>query len=301
VLAHYWQLLAFAGVALGAWAVHALRVERLVRRRTAELATVNADLRREIDRRRLAEEKEALHRRELDHAARLSIVGEMASGIAHELNQPLAAITNYADGCEFRLQAEPVDTAALAEGTRLIRQQADRAARVIRRMRAFVRKREPVLAPVDPGEVVTESVELFEGPARRMGVRIETTIAPGLPALHGDRIRLQQVLLNLLQNAADASLAVGAWPWVVAIEVRPEGEDVVISVADRGTGMTEEVRERLFEPFFTTKPEGLGLGLALCRSIVEEHRGTLQALSNPGGGTVMRLHLPSGDLAGAAA
>jgi two-component system sensor histidine kinase TtrS len=307
VLARYWQLLAVLGVALGAWAVHGLRVERLVRRRTAELATVNADLRREIEHRRRVEEQEALHRKELDHAARLSILGEMAGGMAHELNQPLAAIANYADGCELRLKASPVDTTALMQGTRLIRQQAERAAQVIQRMRAFVRKREPVQAAIDPGEVVAETVELFEGQARRMGVRVETSPAPAgpepaLPAVIGDRIQLQQVLLNLLQNAADASVGHGAGPWIVRVGTRAEEGGVAVTVADQGTGMTEEVRARLFEPFFTTKPSGLGLGLALCHSIVEEHRGRLQASPGPGGGTVMRLWLPRAtQTAGAAA
>ncbi|WP_296523347.1 PhnD/SsuA/transferrin family substrate-binding protein [Rhodoplanes sp.] len=301
VLARYWQLLAVLGIALGAWAVHVLRVERLVRRRTAELATVNGDLRHEIERRRRVEEQEALHRKELDHAARLSILGEMAGGMAHELNQPLAAIANYADGCELRLKASPVDTTALMQGTRLIRQQAERAAQVIQRMRAFVRKREPTQAVIDAGEVVAEAVELFEGLARRTGVRIETVVVPALPAVMGDRIQLQQVLLNLLQNAVDASAGHGAGPWTVRVEARSEEGGVAITVADQGAGMTEEVRARLFEPFFTTKPDGLGLGLALCHSIVEEHRGRLQASLGAGGGTVMRLWLPRATAAEGAA
>ncbi|MDC7787281.1 PhnD/SsuA/transferrin family substrate-binding protein [Rhodoplanes sp. TEM] len=293
LLARYWQVLALAGIALGAWAVHALRVERLVRRRTAELATVNADLVREIEHRRRVEEQEALHRKELDHAARLSILGEMAGGMAHELNQPLAAIANYADGCELRLRTTPVDTGALVHATKLIRQQAERAAQVIQRMRAFVRKREPVHAPVDLDEVVTEALEFFEGPGRRAGVTIETALAGALPPVCGDRIQLQQVILNLLQNAADASVGRGAGPWPVRVETLACEGGACVAVADRGEGMSEEVKARLFEPFFTTKPAGLGLGLALCHSIVEEHRGRLQAVDNPGGGTVMRLWLPA--------
>lgn len=293
LLARYWQLLALFGIALGAWAVHALRVERLVRRRTAELAAVNADLRREIEHRHRIEEQEALHRKELDHAARLSILGEMAGGMAHELNQPLAAIANYADGCELRLRTSTPDTGALLHATKLIRQQAERAAQVIQRMRAFVRKREPVHAALDLGEAVAEALELFEGPARRAGLVIETAFAKNLPAVMGDRIQLQQVILNLLQNAADASAAGIPGPWTVRVETSVCDGGVCVAVADRGEGMSADVKARLFEPFFTTKPAGLGLGLSLCHSIVEQHRGRLQAADNPGGGTVMRLWLPA--------
>ncbi|MBI5110784.1 MAG: PhnD/SsuA/transferrin family substrate-binding protein [Rhodovulum sp.] len=291
LLARYWQVFAVLGIALGAWGVHVLRVERLVRRRTAELATVNIDLRREIEQRRRAEEREAQHRRELDHAARLSILGEMAGGMAHELNQPLAAIANYADGCELRLKTAPVDTAALIGATRRIRQQADRAAQVVQRMRAFLRKREPVHAPLDLAEVAGEALELFEGPARRAGVAVETVFAAGLPAVLGDRIQLQQVLLNLMQNAVDASAGMPAA--TLRVETAAHDGGACVAVVDRGSGMPADVKARLFEPFFTTKPTGLGLGLALCRSIVEEHRGRLEAADNPGGGTVMRLWLPA--------
>ncbi|RAI37235.1 hypothetical protein CH338_16470 [Rhodoplanes elegans] len=297
LLARYWQVLAIFGIALGAWAVHALRVERLVRRRTAELATVNADLVREIDHRRRIEEQEALHRKELDHAARLSILGEMAGGMAHELNQPLAAIANYADGCELRLRqasaGTPVDTGALVQATKLIRQQAERAAQVIQRMRAFVRKREPVHMALDLNEVVTEALEFFQGPARRSGIVLETAPAKNLPLVCGDRIQLQQVILNLLQNAADASICRGAGPWTVRVETLACDGGACVAVMDRGEGMSADVKARLFEPFFTTKPAGLGLGLALCHSIVEEHRGRLHAVDRDGSGTVMRLWLPA--------
>ena len=164
MLAH-WQWIAGLLAALGAWILHVARVERLVRRRTAELATANEGMRREMSARREAEEREALNRRELDHAARLSLLGEMAGGLAHELNQPLAAITNYADGCELRLSGGVVDRDALSEGIERIRQQAQRAAQVIRRMRNFVKKREPTQGALELNEVVRETLELFEGPA----------------------------------------------------------------------------------------------------------------------------------------
>jgi two-component system, LuxR family, sensor histidine kinase TtrS len=291
--ARYWHWLAAIAAGFLAWLWHVLRVERLVRRRTLELAAVNADLREEIAKRRHVEEQEALHRKELDHAARLSTLGEMAGGLAHELNQPLAAIANYADGCELRLRGGEVDRAGLVEATRLIRQQADRAAQVIQRMRAFVRKREPVHAPLDVNEFVQETIEFFEGLARRSGVVIDVSYAADLPIVQGDRVQLQQVVLNLLQNASDAMT--DNEPRMRRVEVATGGcaTGVCITVADRGTGMSADVKARLFEPFFTTKPNGLGIGLALCRSIIDEHGGRLEVDDTPGGGTLMRLSLPA--------
>lgn len=293
MLARYWHWLAAIAAGLVAWVWHVLRVERLVRRRTLELAVVNANLRDEIDKRRRVEEQEALHRKELDHAARLSTLGEMAGGLAHELNQPLAAIANYADGCEFRLRRGEVDSAALIEVTRLIRQQADRAAQVIQRMRAFVRKREPVHATTDVNDLVQETLEFFEGLARRSGLAIDRKLGRDLPPISADRIQLQQVMLNLLQNALDAMQDAPAGGRRIKVRTGRDEGGVCICVADRGTGMSDEVKRRLCEPFFTTKPGGLGLGLALCRSIVDEHHGRLSASDNPDGGTVMRLWLPT--------
>jgi two-component system sensor histidine kinase TtrS len=291
--ARYWHWLAAVMAGFLAWIWHVLRVERLVRRRTVELAAVNADLREEIGKRRRVEEQEALHRKELDHAARLSTLGEMAGGLAHELNQPLAAIANYADGCELRLRGGDVDRAGLVEATRLIRQQADRAAQVIQRMRAFVRKREPVHARLDVDDLVQETIEFFEGLARRSGVVIGVALAPGLPAVNGDRVQLQQVVLNLLQNALDAMADNEPRRRRIEIATGRCEMGVCITVADHGTGMPADVKARLFEPFFTTKPNGLGIGLALCRSIIDEHGGRLTVDDTPGGGTLMRLSLPA--------
>lgn len=292
LIARYWHWLVAIGAGLLAWIWHVLRVERLVRRRTVELAAVNVDLREEIDKRKRAEEREALHRKELDHAARLSTLGEMAGGLAHELNQPLAAIANYADGCELRLRSGEFDNAGMVEATRLIRQQADRAAQVIQRMRAFVRKREPLHAPLDVDDLVVETLEFFEGLARRSGLAIVKALDGDLPPICGDRVQLQQVLLNLLQNALDAMANKEKGDRRIEVRTSLVDAGVCICVADRGSGMSEEIKARLFEPFFTTKVGGLGLGLALCRSIIDDHRGRLSVSDNPDGGTIMHLWFP---------
>jgi two-component system sensor histidine kinase TtrS len=293
LVARYWHWLAAIAAGLMAWIWHVLRVERLVRRRTIELAAVNADLRDEIVKRERVEEQEALHRKELDHAARLSTLGEMAGGLAHELNQPLAAIANYADGCELRLRGGDIDRPGLVEATRLIRQQADRAAQVIQRMREFVRKREPTHASTDIADLVAETVEFFEALARRSGVTVAVTLEAGLPLVSADRVQLQQVVLNLLQNAVDAMLGLDARDRRIEVDAMAGEGGVAIHVADRGTGISDEVKARLFEPFFTTKPNGLGIGLALCRSIIDEHHGRLNVGDNFVGGTVMTLWLPA--------
>lgn len=281
LLRHYWPWLAVAGLAVAGFGVHVWRVEQLVRQRTAELSS-------EMEARRQAEERDALHLRELDHAARLSLLGEMASGLAHELNQPLSAIITYADGCAMRLETGKANPADLAQATTRIRAQAERAAKVIQRMRGFARKREPLHQSLDAGEVIRDVVDLFEGVARRAGTPLTTQIEAGLPLLTGDRVQIQQVLLNLLQNAVDASAGQGR----VMLAARAVEDGVEISVADEGCGLAPEARERLFEPFFTTKPEGLGLGLALCLTLAQAHGGKLVATANPAGGTIMRLWLP---------
>ena len=286
--------LALAGVVLIGWIVHVARVERLVRRRTAELAAAHAELMQEMSARRLAEQRDALHLRELDHAGRLSIVGEMASGLAHELNQPLAAIVNYADGCAIRLRSGRADPDSLLAATARIQQQAERAAKVIQHMRAFVRKRDPELVPCNLNAVVQETLGLFEGMVRRAGATVTLAPGEGLPPVRADKVQLQQVLLNLFQNALDA-MKDGAGDKHLAVSTHAEAGGACVAVADSGAGLPPAVRERLFEPFFTTKAEGLGLGLALCKSIMDAHQGRLEAGPATGGGTVMTAWLPAAE------
>ncbi len=281
----HWHWLLIVALAAGWWVIHVWRVEHLVKLRTTELE-------REIAERQRIEEREREQRRELDHVARLSILGEMAGNLAHELNQPLAAITNYADGCALRLQAGRSDEAELLATTQRIAEQAKRAGRVIQRIRALVRKRDAVRLPFDLGDAAREAADLFEGQARRAGVAMTLDLADRLPPVEGDRIQVQQVVLNLLQNAFDAMAATPPAARRLTIATARDGATVRLSVADRGGGLSAEARERLFEPYFTTKPEGIGLGLALSRSIIEAHGGRLWAEDNPAGGVVMHVALP---------
>jgi two-component system sensor histidine kinase TtrS len=284
--------LAAALVAMLAWLVHVARVERLVRRRTSELASTHADLVREMTARRAAEERDALHLRELDHTGRLSIVGEMASGLAHELNQPLAAIVNYADGSALRLKAGQTDAASLLLATKRIQQQAERAGTIVQQMRNFARKKVPEIKPCDINNVVSETLGLFEGMFRRANVVVDVDLAATLPTVAADKIQIQQVLLNLFQNALDA-MQEGSREKRLTVATRARPDQVAVTVTDTGPGLPESERQKMFEPFFTTKPQGLGLGLSLCHSIMEAHGGGLVAEAAPPGGMTMTLHLPT--------
>lgn len=286
VLRDHWQWILVAFLAVAWWIAHVARVEVLVRRRTAELE-------REIAEREKAEREAERHREERDQFSRLGILGEMASNIAHELNQPLAAIKNYARGMTRMLETGAADPAQLADGAQAVAGQADRAAAIIQRIRSFVRRRRPRRERLDLNEVITEALALFEGLAGRRGITLHIHLAQALPAVSVDRVEIQQVLLNLLQNAVDAmagqsSSAAGG----ITVRTSASGGEVKVAVRDCGPGLSADAECRLFEPFFTTKPEGLGLGLSICRTIIESHGGRLWAAANDGPGLTLRFTLP---------
>jgi two-component system sensor histidine kinase DctS len=229
----------------------------------------------------------------LASTARLVTVGEMASTMAHELNQPLAAISSYTTGCLNLLEHGDAVGAELREALEKTSQQAQRAGRIIRRVHDFVRKREPTFGPLRMNAVVEEAVGFAAADARRRRVRVEVALSENDPEILGDPVLLQQVVLNLLRNAMDAMAATPpeGREIRVATSVSPDG--VAVSIADRGAGIPDDVRAHLFQPFFTTKAEGMGMGLNICRSILELHRGRVWADPNPGGGTVFSFSLPA--------
>ncbi len=281
----HWHWFFVAGLAVLWWIVHVVRVETLVRRRTAELT-------REIQEREKAERAARLHREERDQFSRLGILGEMASNIAHELNQPLAAITNYAEGITRVIDAGRLDPAFLRDGARGIAGQAERAGAIIRRIRGFVRRREVRRETLDLDEVVAETLGLFEGAATRRGVPLTVTVAGDLPKISADRLEIEQVLLNLVQNAVDAMDGGDRRSQGIEVRTFRDGDTVGVAVRDHGCGLSAEVEAHLFDTFFTTKPQGLGLGLSICRTIVESHGGRLWAENEPDGGLTMRFALP---------
>lgn len=287
LLRAYWQYALAALLVVGWWILHVQQVERLVRRRTAELE-------REIGERERAEQEARINREQRDQFSRLGILGEMASNIAHELNQPLAAIANYAEGMTRMIDAGRGDSARLRDGARGVAGQAERAAAIIQRIRAFVRRREARRDVVDPNDMVRDAVALFEGLAARRGVALRVDLSEDAPAVLADPVEIQQVLLNILQNAVDAirDSQATSRDGVIVVRTSCVGADAEIAVCDFGPGLTPEVEAHLFETFFTTKPQGLGLGLSICRTIIESHGGRLWAAANDDAGLTMRFTLP---------
>lgn len=279
----HWVWFAVFGSAVLWWVIHSARVEVLVRRRTAELT-------REMAERSRAEAEARQNREERDQYARLGILGEMASSIAHELNQPLGAIANYAEGLTRALDRGSPDHGFLRDGVRGIAGQAERAGAIIRRIRSFLHRREPRRELLDLNDLVRGPLSLFGAAAGRRGITLRFLPAKPLPPVQGDRVEIEQVLLNLLQNALDASDESGGKEVLVSTGC---GDGMVrVTVRDHGPGLSPEGVQQLFDAFYTTKPRGLGLGLPICLSIAESHGGRLWAEPQPDG-LAMHFALPA--------
>ena len=232
---------------------------------------------------------------ELTHVQRLSTLGELAAGLAHEINQPLAAIVNYARGSARRLRDDPSSVAAVLPAIDSIASEGLRAGEVIRRLRHLIRKEAPRQEWVDVNALVDEAVRIVEPDARQRAVRVEVYLVPALPPLLGDGIQIEQVVLNLLRNAIEA-MAAGGERRVLQVTTRQtERGGVELAVRDTGPGLPPGLAETIFEPFISTKPGGLGMGLSISRTIVEAHHGRLWASANPDGGMTFRFELPASD------
>ncbi len=249
----------------------------------------------DVTERKRAEELARQQQEKLQFTSRLVTMGELASTLAHELNQPLAAITSYTAGCLNKIESGVFSPEELKEALGKLGVQAQRAGKIIRRVHDFVRKSEPKLAPCNLIEVIEDSVGLIESAARLANVRIIKEFPAVRGELMGDRVMLEQVLLNVMRNAIEAMSMGGMPPERRCLTLQlfqPDEQQVQIYVSDRGAGMPPEVLENLFTPFFTTKPHGMGMGLNICRSIIEFHRGRLWVEENPEGGTVVVISLP---------
>ncbi|RYF01129.1 MAG: PAS domain S-box protein [Comamonadaceae bacterium] len=237
----------------------------------------------DITPRRQAEEQASRQAERAQSVSRLITMGEMASSVAHELNQPLTAISNYCSGMVSRIQSGQITEEALLSALQKTAHQAQRAGQIILRIRAFVKKSEPNRALADIPDMVSEAVELADIELRRHNVRLTHYVAARLPQVMADTILIEQVLVNLMKNGAESIEQAQRPPAGRSVELRVvprnvEGRDVIeFSVHDTGKGLAPEVLEHLFEAFFSTKQEGMGMGLNLCRSIVESHQGRMHA------------------------
>ena len=286
----YWPFLLFFFAALAGWVMHTVRIEQQVHARTAALRAALAQ-------RDAAEAGMRAHQEQLDHLSRLSVLGELSGTLAHELNQPLAAIGNYAQSLVRRVDSGRYTPAILAEASREIAAQAERAGGIVRRIRAFASKRAAVWEKRPLVEVVQEATALFgamlPGAPR---VDIDDRLPVGA-AVEADVLQMQQVLLNLLKNAADAMQDLPPNERVIEVTLEQTGHHYRIAVRDRGAGLSPASAQRLFEPFFTTKPDGMGLGLSICKTIIEAHGGRLWAEANAGTpGMTFIFTLPADDL-----
>ncbi|RTE92516.1 PAS domain S-box protein [Bradyrhizobium sp. LVM 105] len=230
---------------------------------------------------------------ELAHVTRVTTLGELTASIAHEINQPLAAVIANADACLGWLQRSPPDIKAARRSVEWIIEDGTRASDVIRRVRALAKRTEVEMAPLDVNGVVREAVALVQREMASHAVSIRMELSSALPKIVGDRIQLQQVLINLIMNGIEAMESVNDRPRELAIRSAASGDGaMLLSVSDCGVGICEQSIDRLFTPFFTTKSSGMGMGLSICRSIIEAHGGRLSAAPNQGRGATFQITLP---------
>jgi PAS domain S-box-containing protein len=246
---------------------------------------------RDVTERKQAEEQLRAARLDLAHASRLALVGELMASIAHEINQPLTAIVSNA-AAGVVLAAAAGNEATLREILSDIRDQGRLAADVIERLRALAHKRPLELAPLDINEIARDILRLVESDSHRRGVTLSAELAPRLPAVDADRVCLQQVLLNLVVNAMDAMDHVEARERRLVVRTRRLDDSVEVSVSDTGAGIPADRLPKIFDAFFTTKREGIGLGLAIARSIIEAHQGRIWAEDHAGRGATFHVALP---------
>jgi two-component system sensor histidine kinase DctS len=261
----------------------------------------------DISDRKQVEELNRRQQEKLQTSARLATMGEIASTLAHELNQPLAAISSYTTGALNMLNSEAarngaIDLDSLKPALEKAGAQAQRAGQIIRSVHAFVKRREPLRGAVRIQDLIDNALPLVELQAHQFFVAIQTSIEPDLPAALADGVMLEQVLLNLTRNAIESMQDIAPQRRILrivaALDASGAAPSVTVAIIDQGHGIPDEVTERLFSPFFSTKAEGMGMGLNICRTAVEFHGGTLSHAQNPAGGTIFRFSLPilSGNL-----
>lgn len=246
---------------------------------------------RDITEHKWAEEQARRHQTELARVARLSTMGEMATGLAHELNQPLSAIANFARGCIRRLRSGDVAPDDLIEPLEEVCEQAERAGEIMRHVRDFVRKSEPRMTAVDINQLVRSVVKFTEHEARQHETTVTLQLAPQQPRVWADSIMIEQVICNLVRNAMEAMAETRTLRREIVIRTVQQDDVVEVEVIDTGPGIDGAVIDQVFDQFFTTKPEGVGMGLSISRSIVESHGGSIRAESRAGGGATFRFTL----------
>jgi C4-dicarboxylate-specific signal transduction histidine kinase len=283
------------GAVVGALAFSTVGAERVWRDELVQRLQLLGDVFANTLSRRRSEMEGQRLRQDLAHVGRVFTMGELTASLAHELNQPLTAILSNAQAAQRILASDPSDLAEIREILGDIVEDDKRAGEVIHRLRGFLKKSNLELSPLDIGELVSQVARLVSSDAILRNVTIRLELASGLPPVCGDRVQLQQVILNLLMNGLDAMREPTEGERTLVLRTLRAGpaESVVVAVEDSGAGIDEVNLEHVFHAFYTTKPEGLGLGLAIARSIVEAHGGRLEARNNLERGATFSFTLPA--------
>lgn len=259
-----------------------------VDRARAHLVVMN-----DVTAQRTAEDLQRQHVEAMHRTGRIVALTEATTTVAHELNQPLAAIVGYNAACLRLLEGAPGELGEIREAMEKCRAQAVRAGEILKRLRELTQRRAPAFEPCDVNDVVRKSLAWLERDLERAGVSVGLELDRRIPTVEADRVLIEQVLLNLVQNAVDAMRDCPSSRRHLTVSSSPAADGTVcVTVADRGHGIPPDVSERLYSPFFTTKRAGLGLGLSICRSIVEMHRGRLTHRNREGGGAEFEILLP---------
>lgn len=269
-------------------------LEVRVAERTADLRNAHNAILQQIGEQKRIEENLQVTRTELARVARITTIGELTASIAHEVNQPLAAVAANADACVAWLSREHPDLVEARAAAERAAQGATRAAEVIARIRSLITRATPEKSIVQMNQMIEQTVALAAAQASTNNVTIGLELSPDLPHVLGDSIQLQQVVVNLVMNGIDAIICTTDRPRKVVIRSSPQSSgQILVSVQDSGIGINPEVMKRLFEPFFTTRSNGMGMGLSISRSIIEAHGGRLWAESDGSSGSVFYFTLPS--------
>lgn len=268
------------------------QLELRVSQRTSELVAANAALQHEMRERERAEQRMQRLSAELAHASRVTALGQLATGLAHEINQPLAAIVNYAGTCELLMEQELPASDKARQAVAEMKQAASRAGAIVRRMRNFVRPGAAQISYEELNDLAREVLELCRAELRRANVELSLDLAAAATPVYVDALQIQQVLVNLIQNAIQAMHACSPAERRLRLQTLVDAEEVQVDVADSGPGFGSEADQDPFAPFFTTKPDGLGMGLSISRSIIEQHQGRIWADRGAARGATVSFRLP---------